>query len=197
MSQMARAALYARVSTAEQTTGNQLEDLHRIASARGWDPVLYEEQASAVKHRPVLDRLMVDARRGKVQVVVVWALDRLDRNMLACLARVVELDRLGVSVVSVREPWLDMSGPTRSLLVAVFAWMAEQERSRLIERTRAGIERARRQGKRIGRPPASTVLLMAAADRVRAGTSLREAARHAGVGVATLSRFMSRSETPR
>jgi putative DNA-invertase from lambdoid prophage Rac len=190
------AALYARVSTAEQTTANQLEELHRLAAARGWAPVLYEEQGSAVKRRPVLDRLMDDARRGAVRAVVVWSLDRLDRNMLACLGRVVELDRLGVPVVSVREPWLDTSGPTRSLLVAIFAWVAEQERTRLVERTRAGLDRARREGKHIGRPPASPVLLHAAADRARAGTPLRQAAREAGVGAATLSRFLARSKTP-
>lgn len=193
---MNAAALYARVSTAEQTTANQLDDLRHLATARGWSPVLYEERGSAVKRRPVLDRLMDDARRGTVRAVVVWALDRLDRNMLACLTRVVELDRLGVPVVSVREPWLDTSGPTRSLLVAVFGWVAEQERARLVERTRAGIDRARRQGKRLGRPPASPVMLHAAADRVRAGVSLRQAARAAGVGVATLSRHLARSKTP-
>jgi DNA invertase Pin-like site-specific DNA recombinase len=193
---MTPAALYARVSTAEQTTSNQVDDLRRLATARGWSPVLYEEQASAAKRRPVLDRLMDDARRGKVRAVVVWALDRLDRNMLACLARVVELDRLGVPVVSVREPWLDTSGPTRSLLVAVFGWVAEQERARLIERTRAGLDRARREGKHIGRPRASPVMLHAAAERVRSGVPLRQAAREAGVGAATLSRFLGRSKTP-
>ena len=185
-----RAALYARTSTTDQTTANQLDDLHRLAAARGWEPVIYEEQESAAKKRPVLDRLMDDARRGIVRAVVVWALDRLDRNMLACLARVVELDRLGVTVVSVREPWLDTSGPTRSLLVAIFAWVAEQERTRLIERTRAGIERARREGKHIGRPRMSPVLLHAAADLVDEGQAVRTAARLRGVNEATLRRFL-------
>ena len=97
--------------------------------ARGLEPVVYEEQASAAKRRPVLERLMDDARRGAVRGVVVWSRDRLDRNMHACLSRVVELDRLGVPVISVREPWLDTTGPTRSLLVAIFAWVAEQERA--------------------------------------------------------------------
>jgi hypothetical protein len=108
------AAVYARVSTADQTTANQLGDLRRLAAARGWDPVVYEEQESAAKVRPVLDRLMLDARAGKVRGVVVWALDRLDRNMVACILRVVELDRLGVPVVSVREPWLDTGVAVRA-----------------------------------------------------------------------------------
>lgn len=133
---------------------------------------------------------MDDARRGKVRAVVVWALDRLDRNMLACLARVVELDRLGVTVVSVREPWLDTSGPTRSLVVAVFGWVAEQERARLIKRTSAGLARARREGKHIGRPRASAVMLHAAADLVTAGSSIWAAARAKGLPEATLRRFL-------
>jgi DNA invertase Pin-like site-specific DNA recombinase len=186
-----RAALYLRVSTVEQTEVNQLPDLDRLCAARGWEPVEYRETGSAAKVRPVLDRLMVDARAGRIGAVVVWALDRLDRNMVACLLRVAELDRLGVAVVSARESWLDTSGPARSLLVAVFGWVAEQERARLIERTRAGIARARAEGVTIGRPRASPVLLHAAADRVRdTGCSVRTAATYHGVPEATLRRFM-------
>jgi DNA invertase Pin-like site-specific DNA recombinase len=186
-----QAAAYARVSSDRQTSANQTAEIQQLAVARGWLPVLYEEVESAAKARPVLDKLMDDARRGAVRAVVVWALDRLDRNMLACLARVVELDRLGVPVVSVREPWLDTSGPTRSLLIAVFGWLAEQERTRLIERTKAGLERARREGKRLGRPRVSPLKVAAAVERVRAGASLREAAEAAGVGYGTLRRTLS------
>lgn len=89
--------------------------------------------------------------------------------MVGCIQTVLELDRLGVPVLSVREGWLDASGPVRSLLVAILGWVAEQERARLIERTKAGLERARRQEKRLGRAPASQVILDAAADRVRLG----------------------------
>src|SRR5467141_1966984 len=81
-----------------------------------------------------------------------WCCWSLGRSMVGNLQAVLELDRIGVQIVSVREPWLDTSGPVRSLLIAIFSWVAEQERSRLIERTRAGLDRARREGKRIGRP---------------------------------------------
>ncbi|MBF5046406.1 recombinase family protein [Aggregicoccus sp. 17bor-14] len=86
--------------------------------------------------------------------------------MPGAINTVLGLDRLGVPVVSVREPWLDNTGPVRSLLVAIFGWVAEQERSRLIERTRAGLARARAQGKRLGRPRASQFALASAADLV-------------------------------
>jgi len=186
-----KAALYLRVSTADQTEENQLPDLVQLAQRRGWEPVEYREQGSAAKARPVLDRLMADARAGRVGALVVWALDRLDRSHLGCMVRVAELDRLGVVVVSLKESWLDTSGPARSLLVSVFAWAAEQERSRLIERTRAGLARARAQGKRLGRPPASPVLLHAARDLVEAGVPVADAARQKGLSRSSLRRFLA------
>lgn len=185
-----QAAIYVRVSTDRQTTQNQLADLQRLASARNLCVTVYEEVESAAKKRPVLDQMLGDCRAGKVQAVLVWALDRLHRSMVGAVNTVLELDRLGVQVISLREPWLDTSGPVRSLLVAIFGWVAEQERSRLIERTRAGIARARSQGKRIGRPPVSPILVRAAADRVTAGESIRSAAKAVGIPERSLRRFL-------
>jgi putative DNA-invertase from lambdoid prophage Rac len=130
--------------------------------------VIYEEVESAAKARPVFDRMLADARAGRVRAIIVWPLDRHHRSMVGSIQAVLECDRIGVPVISVREPWLDTSGPVRPLLVAIFGWVAEQERARLIERTKAGLERARRQGKRIGRPRASPLLLAAAGSRTRA-----------------------------
>lgn len=189
---MNRAALYIRVSTDKQTVENQVAELRQLAAARGFDPVSYEEVESAAKARPVLDRMLADARAGRVRAILVWALDRLHRSMVGSIQTVLECDRIGVPVISPREPWLDTSGPVRRLLVAIFGWVAEQERARLIERTKAGLERARRQGKRLGRRPTSPILLYAAADRVAAGASIAAAAREKGVGRSTLRRFLAR-----
>jgi DNA invertase Pin-like site-specific DNA recombinase len=193
------AALYVRVSTEEQTTKNQLAELRQLARARGFVPVVYEEVESAAKARPVLDRLMADVRAGRVGAVAVWALDRLHRSMTGAISTVLELDRLGVPVISVREGWLDTGGPVRPLLVAIFGWVAEQERARLIERTKAGLERARREGKRLGRPRASPLKLAAAAEDVARGLSRRAAARRRGVGQATLRTYLllARKTPPR
>jgi DNA invertase Pin-like site-specific DNA recombinase len=136
-----RAAIYLRVSTDRQTSENQLAEVRQLAVARGYEPVVYEEVESAAKARPVLDRMLGDVRAGRVQAVAVWALDRLHRSMTGAINTVLELDRLGAPVLSVREGWLDTSGPVRPLLVAIFGWVAEQERTRLIERTRAGLDR--------------------------------------------------------
>lgn len=186
-----RAAVYVRVSTDRQTTDNQVADVRQLALARGYEPVLYEEVESGAKaRRPVLERMLADVRAGRVQAVALWALDRLHRSMMSAINTVLELDRLGVPVLSVREGWLDTSGPVRPLLVAIFGWVAEQERTRLIERTKAGLERARRQGRRLGRPPASPVLLYAARDLVQTGVSVAEAARRKGLSRSSLRRFM-------
>jgi putative DNA-invertase from lambdoid prophage Rac len=178
-------------ATEKQTAENQIAEVRQLACARGFAPVIYEEVESAAKARPVLDRMLADVRAGKVQAVAVWALDRLHRSMTGAINTVLELDRLGVPVLSVREGWLDTSGPVRPLLVAIFGWVAEQERTRLIERTKAGVERARRQGKRLGRPPASPVLLHAARDLVAGGVPVAEAAKRKGLSRSTLRRFLA------
>ncbi len=187
-------ALYLRISTDDgrQTVENQRAEVEQLVRARGFEPVLYEEMASAAMHRPVFERLMSDARAGRVHAVAAWSLDRISRGF-SCFDSFRELARLGVRVLSVREPWVDADGPARELLVAVMSWVSGFERQRLIERTCAGVERARRQGKRIGRPPASPVLLHAAADMVRAGTAIRAAARAKGVNESTLRRHLARA----
>jgi putative DNA-invertase from lambdoid prophage Rac len=191
-----RAAVYLRVSTDQQNTENQLEELRQLVTARGYEAVIYEEVESAAKARPVLDGMLGDVRAGRVRAVAVWALDRLHRSMIAAVQTVLELDRLGVPVISVREPWLDTSGPVRPLLVAIFGWVAEQERTRLIERTKAGIERARRQGVRLGRPRVSPLKLEAAARDVDSGMSRRAASRQRGVSQAVLRNFLGARKTP-
>jgi DNA invertase Pin-like site-specific DNA recombinase len=176
MPQERRAAIYLRVSSEEQTYENQRPDVKRLARARGYKIVAtYEEQASAVKTRPEYTRMMSDAHRGMFNVLVVWALDRFGRSMVGNMQAVLELDHRGVEVVSVREPWLDTSGAVRPLLIAIFSWIAEQERSRLSERTRAGMERARRDGVHIGRPAVRIDVRRARALRAE-GLSLREVA---------------------
>lgn len=185
-------AAYLRVSTPEQSLENQRHELAQLASARGLQlDRVYEEQASGADvRRAALEQLRDDARRGRVHVVLVWALDRLGRTMHEVLGLVLELDALGVRVLSAREPWLDNEGPVRSLLLAVFGWVAEQERARLGERTRAGLERARRRGVQLGRPRARVDLRTAR--RLRAeGLSLRDVAAQLGVSTSTLHRALT------
>lgn len=188
------AALYLRTSTREQNPANQRPELEQLAQARGYELVAtYEEQASAAaSSRPEFERMLRDAHRGAFRVILVWALDRFGRSMAGNLQAVLELDRRAVQVVSYREPWLDMGGPARGLLVAIFSWVAEREREQLVARTKAGLEHARRKGVRLGRPR-ERFDLERARRMVAEGHSLRLTALTLGVALTTLARALKGS----
>lgn len=189
-----RAALLLRVSTDEQTIETQRPDVEQLARARGFEVVtVYEEQASGVaKGRSVLRSMLDAAHRGAFEVVIVWALDRLGRSMFETIETVRTLDRAGVEILSVREPWLDTAGPARSLLLSIFAWVADFERARLVERTLAGMERARRAGKRIGRPEKGIPMTLARSLHAE-GLSVRAIAQRLKVPPSTLRRAFARA----
>ena len=194
------AAVYHRVSTAGQSPANQGPECARLARARGLSIVrVYNEWGSAGGRRPVFDDMLDDARRGEFRVLIVWALDRFGRSMVGNVRLLLELDRLGVTVISVREPWLDTGGPVRDLLVSIFSWVAEQERTRLGERTRAGLERARARGAALGRP--RRVITPDELARARAlqeiGSSLRFIAQRLRVPRATIARALAASSKRR
>lgn len=188
------AVSYRRVSKGGQDPENQRADVERVARARGLELVgeYVETVSGTATTRPAFDRMLNDARAGRFNVLVVWALDRVGRSMFRNIAAVVELDRLGVRVVSAREPWLDTAGPIRDLMLAIFSWLAEQETRRLGERTRAGLERARARGKRLGRP--RRYISPAELERARklrdAGVSMRVIAQRVRVPRATIHRAL-------
>jgi DNA invertase Pin-like site-specific DNA recombinase len=192
---MRRAAVYLRVSSSDgrQTTENQRDEVVQLAKARGFEPMVFEEMESAMKKRPVLDAMMGEVRAGRVEGVAIWSLDRLGRGF-ACFDLFRELSRLGIRILSVREPWTDVDGPARELLAAVMAWVSGFERQRLIERVHAGLDRAR-QGKALGRPRTSVVLLRAAAELVEGGKPVAAAAREKGISRASLYRYLSENPT--
>ena len=189
------AALYLRVSSEEQHLGNQRPDLLRLARQRGLEIVsVYEEKVSAgAAKRPQLERLMLAAHRAEFDHVLVWALDRLGRSLVGNLDALLTLDQLGVRVISYQESWLDNIGPTRGLLVAILSWVAEHERQRIGERTRAGLERARKKGTRLGRPRVH-INVDCARQLLSQGFSYRQAARKLGVGASTLHRAIQEAD---
>ncbi len=193
---MTRAAIYLRVSKGEQHTENQRPDVDQVVERRRLELVdVYQDSISAAKRRPEFDRMIKDARRGRFNVLVIWALDRFGRSMVGNLQVVLDLDRRRIETVSVQEPWLDTGGPVRELLIAIFSWIAEQERNRLIERTNAGLDRAKRKGIRLGRPPAR-VDLWQAKKLLAEGQSLRQVAKALKVPLGTLHGVLKRSENP-
>ena len=192
-----RAAAYLRVSTDGQTVENQRIAVERFCAERGWSLVrTYEETASgAAKKRPEFDRLMRDALNGRgagFDLVLVVRLDRLTRGgALAALEAIGKLDKAGLGVASIAEPWLDTAGPFREVLIAFAATVAKMERATLVERTKAGLERAKAQGKKLGRPRIAEPNLARAALLARNGHPVRDAARMCGVSEATLRRYLA------
>lgn len=147
-----RIALYARVSSNDQTCENQLNELRRYVQARGWDATEYVDTgvSGAKDRRPALDQLMTDARQRRVDCVVVWRLDRFGRNLRHLVTAIEELNAAGVSFISLGEN-IDTASPTGRLLLGVMGSFAEFELERIRERIHAGLARARRDGKRLGR----------------------------------------------
>jgi putative DNA-invertase from lambdoid prophage Rac len=189
-----RTAIYLRVSKGELHTDNQRPDVERVIATRQLELVAeYEEKASAAKARPVFDKMMRAAHRGAFDVLVVWALDRFRRSMVGNLQGVLALDRCGVQVVSVRETWLDTGSAVRPLLIAIFGWVAEQERVTIVARTKAGLDRARRAGVRLGRPPRAIDVQRARA-LLEDGLSLRQVAKRLRVPPMTLHGALRRTE---
>ena len=148
---MKRAALYLRVSTVDQHPETQVHDLRQMAAQRGFEIVAeYTDRISGVKaRRPGLDDLMRDARRGKFDVVLVWASDRIARSVKHFLDVLDELNRLNVEFVSFREQ-IDTGGSLGRAIVVIIGAIAELERSLIVERVRSGMRRARLEGRHIG-----------------------------------------------
>lgn len=184
---MTRVALYARVSTVDQDPQVQLDELRALAAQRGWTAVEYiDHGVSAARLRmPARERMLEDAKRGRLDLVVVWRLDRLGRSVLDLLHVLHGLTSSGVGFLSVRDPGLDTTSAVGRLLVQLLAAFAEFERALIIERTRAGLARARARGTHLGRPMASVSEADAEA-AVREHGSIRAAARALGVSVGTL-----------
>jgi DNA invertase Pin-like site-specific DNA recombinase len=174
---MKRAALYMRVSTVDQHPETQLHDLRGLAAQRGFEIVNeYTDKISGAKaKRPGLDQLLADARRKKFDVVMVWAFDRMARSVRHFLEVLDELNHLEIEFVSFREN-IDTGGPLGRALVVIIGAIAELERNLIIERVRAGMRRARLEGRRIGREPLNVDRHALLRDRAR-GMSLTDLAK--------------------
>jgi DNA invertase Pin-like site-specific DNA recombinase len=184
-----RAAVYARVSTIDQTCENQLLEVRRYCDARGW-PIQREYVdhgiSGAKDRRPALDQLIADARRRRFDCVVCWRLDRLGRNLKHLITLLEEFQALGIAFVSLAEG-IDATTSAGKLQMHILGAIAEFERERIVERVRAGLARARAQGVKLGRPRRRIDPGRLAAV---AGLPEREAARRLGIPRSTLQRAL-------
>lgn len=192
---MKRAALYLRVSTFEQFPQNQSTDLKQFASQRGFQIVeeYTDHGVSGTKaRRPGLDRLLADANRRRFDAVLVWSCDRLARNTKHFLQVLDELNELGIQFLSQREA-IDTDGPLGRAIVVIISAVAELERSLIVERVRAGMRRAKLDGRRIGRTPLDVNHAALVKDRL-SGMSLTHVAKKYGLSRASVVRFVRESQ---
>ena len=177
-----RAALYARVSTAEQSPDGQLEALRAFATARGWHAVEYVDHgvSGAKERRPALDALVRAVRARRVDVVACIKLDRLARSTHHLVTLAKELAALGVDLV-VLDQAIDTTTPAGRLLFHVLAAISEFERDLIRERVIAGVRRAKAQGRHLGRPRRHRVDTDRVRELLAGGLSVRAVGRALGV----------------
>ena len=182
-----KAAIYVRVSTVDQEPENQLRELRQYIAARGWTAVEYVDRgvSGSKDKRPALDELLTAAKRRKFDVVVCWRLDRLGRNLKHLITLLEDLQALGIAFVSLAEG-IDATTPAGKLQMHILGAIAEFERGRIVERVMAGLERARAQGTRLGRPKGTVPV-----ERLSsvAHLSLTEGAAALGTSRSTLKRW--------
>lgn len=181
-----RVGIYARVSTVDkgQDVELQLSELRAYANARGWG--IFKEyvdigQSGSKEQRPSFNQLMEDARRRKIDIILVWRLDRFGRSLKQLVVSLDELKTLGVGFVSLKES-LDFTTPTGRLMLHLLGAFAEFEKDLIRERVIAGVAHARAKGKRLGRPNGNVDLQKLLGLRQQ-GFSIREISKEMNISI--------------
>jgi len=190
MNNKKRIAIYARVSTANQSTDPQIHECRNYAERCGYQIVgEYCDTISGVTgadHRPELSRLLEDAFARKFEVVVVWSVDRLGRSLKHCLDILDTLRSHHSDFISIKQQ-IDTSSTMGQLIFNIFASLASYERTQILERTALGRARAKARGVKFGRPSRYNESVATAVRELRTrGAGIREISRTLGIGVSTV-----------
>jgi DNA invertase Pin-like site-specific DNA recombinase len=188
-----RAALYVRVSTDRQTVENQELQLRQVAERRGWEVIEVCSDAGLSgakdrKQRPGLDQMLSDASRGKFDVVMAWAIDRVGRSLIDLLGTIQHLEACGVDLYLDQQN-IDTTTPMGKLIFQITGAFAEFERGMIRQRIHAGLARARKAGKVLGRARIDPAIEAAIRRSLEKGRGIRETAREIGVGHGTIQRI--------
>jgi putative DNA-invertase from lambdoid prophage Rac len=180
-----RALIYSRVSTKDQELENQLRQLREYAATQNWDVIeIICDVASGGKdanERQGLGRVLLLAQQRKFDVLLFWSLDRLSREgSRKTIGYLTTLEQHGADFHSYSEPYLSTLGIFKDALIALLSALAKQERARISERTKAGLERAKAAGKQLGRPKTSNAKMEQARKLRGEGLSYREIAARLG-----------------
>ncbi len=149
-----KCAIYCRVSTSEQKTDMQLNDLRKYASDRGF--IIFNEYvdngfSGSIKKRPALDQLMADAQKKKFDVVLVWRFDRFARSSRHLVEALHTFRHFSINFISFNEN-IDTGSPLGEAMFTIISAMAQLERDIIRKRVKAGLKNARNKGKTLGRP---------------------------------------------
>jgi len=194
MTKKKRIAVYARVSTSDQSTESQLLDLRRYVRERGWNiyKEYVDEGVSGTKDsRPALNELMDDAKKRRFDVVLVWRFDRFARSTKHLILALEEFKNLGIDFVSYQEN-IDTSSPLGSAIFTIISAVAQLERDIIAERVKSGLRRAKENGKKLGRPKVKVDM-----DQVKAlhsqGYSTRAIAEELGLTKSTAANLVKKA----
>ncbi len=191
-----RAAIYARVSTSNgQTPANQIGRLREVAEKAGWEVVeeFVDRGISGAKgrdKRPAFDRLCMAATRREIDVVMAWSVDRLGRSLQDLVAFLSELQASKVDLYLDRQG-IDTTTPGGKALFQMMGVFAEFERAMIQERVHAGLARARKEGKRLGRPKVSRKTEQRIQAARAEGKGINRIATDLGVGSSTVRRVIA------
>jgi DNA invertase Pin-like site-specific DNA recombinase len=192
-----RVALYARVSTLDkgQDPETQLVQLRQYAQARNFEIVTeYIDYASGTSEDRTQYKLMMDAaKKRKIDVVLVWRYDRFARSTQALVNALKEFQRLGIDFISYQEN-IDTTTPTGELIFHVMASLAQFESSLISQRVKAGMARAKAQGKHIARPPISKHLQAQILTLQREGLSMNKISKTLGIAYGTVYNYRLKEE---
>jgi|TARA_B100000959_G_C14800249_1_gene549399 DNA invertase Pin-like site-specific DNA recombinase len=185
-----KAAIYSRVSTDKQTTDNQIQELLAVAERNSWNiEAVYRDVISGAKEkRPELDALMKSVIKREVDVVLIWDISRLGRSLQHLLKLLEEFHAKGVDVYF-HQQGIDTTTPAGKLMFQMCGAFAEFERGMIQERVKAGLQRAKAQGKRLGRPTVPTQTATKVKQLHEVGMSFRKIANEVGLHHKTVSRL--------
>src|SRR5436309_4691056 len=193
-----QAAIYARTSRDDLESENQLRELRDFAGRRGWEILaqFVDADVRGDAARPQLQALLRAAHEKRFDVAVFWSLDRMTRaGVKDAIDTLYALDSAGVAFHSFREPYVNSLGPWRDAVIGLLATLAKMEKIRLSERTKAGLARARAQGKVIGRPPRRYAVDPAQVVRQRGeGASWGELAKRYGLPKTSVRRLCQKGQ---
>ena len=184
MKKSGKAAIYCRVSTSDQTTDNQLLELEKAAERQGWtvEAVYTETMSGATTKRPQLDALMGSVMRKEIDVVMAWDVSRLGRSLQHLITLLSDIHRKDVGLY-LHQQGVDTTTPSGKAMFSMMGVFAEFERAMVQERVKAGLERAKAQGKRLGRPPIPPIKIAKIKELRQQGLSMPKIAKRMGVSV--------------